>query len=131
MFCTLPAYGFYCRHIAGLAFSNVRTGFASADLRSALFCEDVDGLEVSSAVFAAVADGSPSIVLSDAKNAMIQGCRAYSLPAFLSVTGSNSREITVFGNDLHLTTRAVVIGDEVNSEAVFVAANHEPKRKRG
>jgi len=39
-----PAYGFFCRHVQGLEFRGVRVGFAKADRRAALICEDVEGL---------------------------------------------------------------------------------------
>ena len=43
---TLPAYGVYARHIRNLEFANVRVSFEKEDLRPALTCVDVDGLEI-------------------------------------------------------------------------------------
>jgi polygalacturonase len=49
MFGTLPAYGFYCRHVKGLRFDNVRIDTMEPDVRPAIVCHDVDQLEVESA----------------------------------------------------------------------------------
>jgi polygalacturonase len=46
MFGTLPAYGFYCRHVQGITFSNVRLGLDKPDPRPALVTDDVSGLIV-------------------------------------------------------------------------------------
>ena len=43
---TTPAYGFYARHVQDLEVANIRLSFASEDLRPAMVCEDVDGLEI-------------------------------------------------------------------------------------
>ncbi len=43
---TLPAYGVYARHVKGLELANITTSFAKQDLRPALVCSDVDGLDV-------------------------------------------------------------------------------------
>ena len=48
MFGDMPAYGFYCRHVRGLEFHNVKVSFAGKDLRPALIREDVEGLELDS-----------------------------------------------------------------------------------
>jgi hypothetical protein len=40
----LPAYGFYCRHVAGLKLCDVRLRTDLPDLRHAVICEDVKGL---------------------------------------------------------------------------------------
>jgi polygalacturonase len=53
MFGTLPAYGFYCRHVTGLKLHDVRLRTVRPDLRPAVISEDVkelvlDGLDVHS-----------------------------------------------------------------------------------
>ncbi len=59
MFGNLPAYGFYCRHVAGLKLRDVHLRTARPDLRPAVIGEDVkdlvvDGLDVPAAAGAAV-----------------------------------------------------------------------------
>jgi len=43
---TLPAYGVYARHVKGLELANITTSFQKEDLRPAMVCTDVNGLEV-------------------------------------------------------------------------------------
>jgi polygalacturonase len=45
---TLPAYGVYARHVRELEIANVRLNVEKEDLRPAMACVDVDGLEVDS-----------------------------------------------------------------------------------
>jgi hypothetical protein len=47
MFGILPAYGLYAHHAEGLVLSNVRFDLAGDDLRPAIDCFDVAGLELS------------------------------------------------------------------------------------
>lgn len=47
MFGTLPAYGFYCRHVKGLHFENVKLRTAAADARHALMFDDAETVTVS------------------------------------------------------------------------------------
>lgn len=42
----LPAYGVYARHVKNLELANIRVDFKKEDLRSALICSDVNGLEI-------------------------------------------------------------------------------------
>lgn len=41
MFGTLPAYGFYCRHVRGLKMDNVQLSTTPPDERQAIVCDDV------------------------------------------------------------------------------------------
>ncbi len=42
----MPAYGVFARHVRGLELANINLSFDSEDLRPAMVCSDVDGLEV-------------------------------------------------------------------------------------
>jgi hypothetical protein len=46
MFGTLPAYGFYCRHVRGLRFSDVRLRTDQVDLRHAMMFDDAENVEL-------------------------------------------------------------------------------------
>jgi polygalacturonase len=46
MFGQLPAFGFYCRHVKGLRFSNLTLRTVAADLRPALVFDDVQELTI-------------------------------------------------------------------------------------
>jgi hypothetical protein len=43
---TLPAYGVYARHIQNLELANLTVDFRTNDVRSAIVCSDVSGLEI-------------------------------------------------------------------------------------
>ncbi|HXR03773.1 MAG TPA: glycoside hydrolase family 28 protein, partial [Verrucomicrobiae bacterium] len=60
----MPAYGVFARHVRGLELANVSLSFASDDLRPAMVCSDVDGLEVDN-FKAQLTSGVPAAVLAD------------------------------------------------------------------
>jgi hypothetical protein len=43
---TMPAYGVFARHVSGLELANVHVSYENEDLRPAMQCVDVDGLEI-------------------------------------------------------------------------------------
>jgi hypothetical protein len=43
---TMPAYGLFARHVHGLELQNINLSFNNDDLRPAMVCSDVDGLEI-------------------------------------------------------------------------------------
>ena len=53
---TTPAYGLFARHVRGLELANIHLSFLSPDLRPAMICTDVDGLEIDN-LKAQVAEG--------------------------------------------------------------------------
>jgi polygalacturonase len=66
----MPAYGVFARHVKGLELANLNLGFDSEDLRPAMVCSDVDGLEVdnfkaqlAAGVTAAVFDSATHVVI--------------------------------------------------------------------
>ncbi|HEY3762488.1 MAG TPA: glycoside hydrolase family 28 protein [Verrucomicrobiae bacterium] len=42
----LPAYGVFARHVKDLELANISTSFKTNDLRSAMICSDVNGLQI-------------------------------------------------------------------------------------
>jgi hypothetical protein len=42
----LPTYGVYARHVKDLELANITTSFKTNDLRPAIICSDVNGLEI-------------------------------------------------------------------------------------
>jgi polygalacturonase len=43
---TMPSYGLFARHVRGMELANLTVGFDSNDVRPAMACSDVDGLEI-------------------------------------------------------------------------------------
>jgi hypothetical protein len=54
----MPSYGLFARHVRDLELANIRFSFEKEELRPALACVDVDGLELDN-IKAQVAEGVP------------------------------------------------------------------------
>ncbi|MBI4560390.1 MAG: glycoside hydrolase family 28 protein, partial [Candidatus Hydrogenedentes bacterium] len=76
MFGTLPAYGFYCRHVDGLTLENIDVRFATPDYRPGLFCDDVRNLHADNFSAQGHSEGSPTMIFSDVHTALVRGCTA-------------------------------------------------------
>jgi len=68
---TMPAYGLFARHVRGLELSNIRVSFEKEDLRPALICVDVDGLEINN-FKAQLAEGVPAARFEEVKGLVVQ-----------------------------------------------------------
>jgi polygalacturonase len=74
MFGTMPSYGFYVRHAAGIDFSDIHLGYASADHRPAFVLDDVQ--DASFHLIKAVHEnGVPVILLKSAEDVHIYDSR--------------------------------------------------------
>jgi hypothetical protein len=100
MFGVLPAYGFYCRSVSGLTFSNVDVRWTKPDLRPAMVCDDVQDLRVDGLKGQSAADGAPVIILNDVRGAMLRGCVApRDARVFLRMQGTTGK-VSAMSNDL-------------------------------
>ncbi len=68
---TLPAYGVFARHVRGLELANINVRFDKEDLRPALACVDVDGLEIAN-FKAQLAPGVPAAKFNSVNHASIR-----------------------------------------------------------
>lgn len=115
----LPAYGLYARHADEISLNNVRFRLQSSDLRPAIICDDVTGLELTG--FGADADPkSESLIrLENTRGAFISNSRPVgTVPVFVQVEGSESREIVLRGNMLNTAGQAVKTAGEVSMAIV-------------
>jgi polygalacturonase len=67
----MPAYGVFARHARDLELANIRTGFEKEDLRPAIECVDVDGLEIDN-FKAQLAPGVPAAKFDSVTNVVIR-----------------------------------------------------------
>ncbi len=112
MFGTLPAYGFYIRHVKNLTLENIRLRFTAEDHRPALVCEDVESLDLSGLKAAGTLQTPGLIRLVNARNVRISDCRPTSpVAVFLSVSGDRTGGIILSGNDLKNTKRKYTFDD--------------------
>jgi len=103
MFGTLPSYALYARHVRGLVLEGVTFDLASADLRPAIVCDDVSGLELSH-VRLDGSEGQESLLrFSHVQDAFVHDCRALSpARAFIRLEGQFNDQVLVKDNDLRL-----------------------------
>jgi polygalacturonase len=124
MFGTLPAYGFYCRHVRNLVLRNIQTGFAEPEQRPALACMDVEGMELAGSTLSYPADGEAAVQLNDVSQGLFQGCRALTeARSWLRLRGERTRDISVIGNDLAGVRQVLDLGPEVAPDSVFLNGN--------
>jgi polygalacturonase len=67
----MPAYGVFARHVRGLELANIHVSFESEDLRPAIVCVDVDGLDVDN-FKAQLAPGVPAARFDEVKNLVVR-----------------------------------------------------------
>jgi hypothetical protein len=117
----LPAYGFYCRHVKGLRFSNIQLRTAAADLRHAMVFDDVENLSIDG-VDAAFSQGSaPLLSLVQVRDALIRGCQPRLKDGvFVNLAGSHSANVVLLGNDLAGVTKPAEVAPEVPQKAISI-----------
>ncbi len=76
---TMPGYGLFARHVKNLELANITLGFEKDDLRPALTCVDVDGLEIDN-LKAQVAEGVAVSNFQDVKRLVIRNSPALQQP---------------------------------------------------
>jgi hypothetical protein len=125
MFGTLPAYGFFCRHVEGLTLDNVRLQTSASDLRHAVVFDDVekgvlDGLD---APFAR--GGAAMVRLTNGRDIRIRDCQPPAGTAvFLSVQGAESEGIAIYNNNLVTAGTVCDRGQDVPGSALIQWSNH-------
>jgi hypothetical protein len=123
MFGTLPAYGFYCRHVDGLTLRDVDLRCAEPDHRPALVCDDVCSLLVESLSAQTTPDASAQIILSNTRYGFLRGCCPTETAAvFLRLQGG-SDHLNVVGNDLSRVQTPFSFDDPALRSGLYTAAN--------
>ncbi len=73
MFGTLPAYGFYLRHVQGVRLRDVEFRYATPDQRPAVVVDDAADLHVDGLI-AQAEQGVAQVLLRDVRHARVNGC---------------------------------------------------------
>jgi len=88
MFGILPAWGFYCRHAAGIKFDNVTLRVQDKDYRPALVCDDVRNIALNG-FHVGSAGSEPVLVFNDVQGAGIRDSLAPAgASSFVKLIGS-------------------------------------------
>ncbi len=123
MFGTLPSFGFYCRHVAGITLENVRLSTDIYDERPAFIMEDAANLTMKSVGLLKPAPGSPFMILKNVRTAMITGCAApREADPFLHL-GSGCSDIRVIANDLGPARTPFGFAEAAAKTSFFETAN--------
>jgi len=121
MFGGLPAYGFYCRHVKGLRFSNVQLRTAAADQRHAMAFDDVENLAIDGFDAAFSPGGAAMLSLMQTRGAIIRGCQPRAKDGtFLKLAGDRSRNIALIANDLSGAGKPADVAPEVPKDVLAV-----------
>ncbi|MCP4261846.1 MAG: glycoside hydrolase family 28 protein [Planctomycetes bacterium] len=127
MFGTLPAYGFFCRHVKGLKFHKIRFETSSPDYRHAIVLDDVDEAVVDSldAPFAPKAAGM--IRCTNSRNVNIHNCQPSDpTELFLDLDGSLTNNILLLSNNFSYVNEIASSSDDVPESALTLIANMLP-----
>ena len=126
MFGKLPAFGLYCRHVAGLTLSNVRLESDSADGRHALVLDDVREADVDGLAFSNASDTSALVKVAAGDHIMFRGCRPdIRRGVFLGVDGAGTRGVVLTGNDFTRAGQAFELTSGAEPSGVKAVGNAE------
>ena len=125
MFGVLPAYGFYCRHVRNLTFTNVQLQTTTFDKRHAVVCEDAEDFLIDALDTTYSPGAAATIRLTDAKGVFIRGCRPRpGTELFLNLQGSQSERVVLMANDLSGVRKITETGPDVAKTALAQRANY-------
>ncbi len=123
MFGTLPAYGFYCRHVKGLRFENIKLRTAAADARHALLFDDAEAITVNGLDLAGATDAAALLRCVQTRGARFSGV-ALRAPAdlLLHVEGDQTKNIVLEKSDVQAAKRIYDLATGLPAEAF----KHQP-----
>lgn len=126
MFGRLPGYGLYCRHVKGLRLRQMEFKAAVNEARPAIFCDDVNDVEIDGLRGTPVVGDQPVIKLVQTQQAFIHGCTSPAgTMAFLEVNGDQSKNVVLMSNNLYGTQKPAAWGTEVADGTVLVAGGQK------
>jgi hypothetical protein len=99
MFGILPAYGFYARHAESLTLSNVQVCWHDTAARPAMVFDDVKTLDMDGFRAGTVGGSQPTVWMNNVVDALVRGSRPAPTQTFLRLSGDQTRDIKLSGND--------------------------------
>jgi polygalacturonase len=128
MFGTLPAYGFFCRHVIGLRFHNVRVETSAPDYRHAIVFDDVDEAVIDSLAASFAAKAAGMIRCTNSRNIFIRNCRPpEGTELFLDLCGPRTKNILLLSNDFSGVEEISRLAADVSKSALALKANQLPE----
>ncbi len=96
----LPAYGFYVRHAKNISFNNIQLSYSVSDARPSIIGIDVDGINITGLKAQPGSEGACLINFKNVANSsIINSSSSSELDLFLDVSGKQSKNIKLVGND--------------------------------
>lgn len=116
---TIPAYGIWARHVAGLNLKNITLQIDSADLRPAFIVDDGKMVTIENSQIA-VSTGMPAVIrLENVTGALIRGNTANGkAKAFVSLQGGATWGIKLAENKTNGIEKIADLSKEVKSDAI-------------
>jgi hypothetical protein len=108
--------------VKGLTLQKIKFQLAAADLRPAIFCEDVADLELTD-LNAVNSGNEPLVRLRQVRNALVQNCQPQA-ENFVAVEGEQSADVALLSNDLRRVRNAVVKAGNFTGEVMEAGNLH-------
>jgi hypothetical protein len=129
MFGTLPAYGFFCRHVKGLRFQNLQLRTSSPDYRHAIVFDDVNDAVIDSLDTPFAAGAAGMIRCTNSRSIFIRNCRPpKGTELFLDLRGSLAKNILFMSNDFSGVNQISHSSADVPESALILRANNLPEK---
>jgi hypothetical protein len=124
MFGRLSSYGFYCRHVDGLKLDNLHITSSQPDERPAMHFEDVQALRMERLTADPPASRQPLMRMVNVRDCFVSGLVAPStVHAAIEVSGTESRDIRLVGNDFSGCEKPVVNTNGATASVIQSAGN--------
>jgi len=125
MFGTLPAYGFFCRHVDGLTLDNVRLQTADPDCRHAVVFDDVREAAIDALAAPFAANAEAMLRLTDSACISIRNCcPPAGTNVFLALQGPETEAVLLYNNDLTNAKKTCDRAPDVPKSALASWSNH-------
>ena len=124
MFGTLPAWGFYCRHVSGLSLRSVQLRTDQPDLRHAFVCDDAEDVTLDKLDAPFSAGAAPIIRLVQTRNFLLRGSHPDAPGGtLLSLEGGATRRVVLRDNDLSRVGKVSETSSAVPADALSLESN--------
>jgi glycosyl hydrolase family 28 len=120
MFGTLPAYGFFCRHITGLTLDNIELSYEEPDYRPALFLSDVSDSRISDMNASGEERTKSLIVIDSSKNIIIRDCNVLKETSVLASIKNGSSGISFINNSIFNTNELYISDGSIDKSDIIV-----------
>lgn len=126
MFRDLPAYGFFLRHVTNIKMEDIRLALSTDDQRYVLFADDCEQMEISTLHSPLIGESGAAIIhLNNVRDGVIRNCHPpHGTSLFISVSGVESRDITLLQNNFRNVKEIFIKSAEVVENVIGLQDNY-------